>query len=380
MKLLINTATTLKGGGIQVAKSLIEECKKFNEHTYYVILGNALAKLIETDTFPDNFYFYKIHYRPATRIFSLKSRTDFFEKIEKSICPDMVFTTSGPAYWRPKAPHLVGFNIPHHIYPESPYFSKISRYRRLRWAGRKTITKYFFQNDSDAFVVQTDDVNHRLRDLFKIKAVYTVPNTCSAYYYDPKQFPNKLPKNNGDEYRLLTLSAWYLHKNLDIIPCVIDSLPEKIRQRVRFVLTLPKMVFEKEFPIKIRRYIENVGPLSVKEGPSLYKECDALFLPTLLECFSASYPEAMAMGKPILTSDMGFARSICKDAALYFDPMDPKDIAVKINALVKSKKIQNELVEKGKNRLQSFCSAQSRAEKYLQLCEQIRSKPCNENI
>ena len=58
MRLLINTSSTYKGGGVQVAKSFIEECKKFNEHEYYIVLGENIAKTIDTAIFPKNFTFY----------------------------------------------------------------------------------------------------------------------------------------------------------------------------------------------------------------------------------------------------------------------------------------------------------------------------------
>ena len=44
-----------------------------------------------------------------------------------------------------------------------------------------------------------------------------------------------------------------------------------------------------------------VGGVDIRECPSLYEQCDFMFLPTLLECFSASYAEAMKMRRPILT-------------------------------------------------------------------------------
>jgi UDP-N-acetylglucosamine:LPS N-acetylglucosamine transferase len=115
MKLLINSATTYKGGGVQVARSFIEECKKFQDNEYHVILSRNLSVLINRECYPANFHFYDIGYRPATRVFSFKPRDRYFKKLEKKIRPDVVFTTSGPAYWRPDAPHLVGYNLPHYI-------------------------------------------------------------------------------------------------------------------------------------------------------------------------------------------------------------------------------------------------------------------------
>ena len=99
--------------------------------------------------------------------------------------------------------------------------------------------------------------------------------------------------------------------------------------------------------------------------------CDALFLPTLLECFSASYPEAMLLKKPIVTSDLPFATTVCDNAALYFDPLDAEDIAKTLIKLVESSKIYNQLVERGKEQLRTFLTPQERAKKYLKICENI---------
>ena len=95
-----------------------------------------------------------------------------------------------------------------------------------------------------------------------------------------------------------------------------------------------------------------------------------MFLPTLLECFSASYPEAMYMKCPILTSNLSFAHSLCGDSAIYFDPLNPKDIAEKILYLAREKEVQNSLIAKGTAQLSFFDSFDTRADKYLQIIEQ----------
>jgi hypothetical protein len=132
MRILINTATTFKGGSIQVAKSFIEECKIYPEHDFIVVLGLNLVTLIDETSFPTNFTFLHISYRPATRVFSFKDSTSFLKEVENNHNPDVVFTISGPAYWRPKAPHLMGFNLGHYIYSDSPYFQKINLKRRIK--------------------------------------------------------------------------------------------------------------------------------------------------------------------------------------------------------------------------------------------------------
>ncbi|MDX1639039.1 MAG: glycosyltransferase family 4 protein [Balneolaceae bacterium] len=368
---MINTSSTFKGGSVQVARSFIEECVQFPEHEYHVLLGDMLSDLVSTANYPENFFFYNVGYRPATRVLSFRSQDHDFKDIEKEIVPDVVFTTSGPAYWRPEAPHVIGYNLPHYIYGESPYFKQIPLWKRVKWFLKGKVIQHYFKRDADAYVVQTDDVNRRLRDWIKSERVYTVSNTYSRHYDSPKQVQNKLPERKETEFRLLTLSAWYPHKNLKIIPDILELLPVHLKERVRFVLTLPEASYKQHFRAGLNGSVINIGPVKPDEGPALYKECDALFLPTLLECFSASYAEAMRMEKPIVTSDMGFAHSVCGGAALYANPEDPNEFAEKISDLADNPDLRRKLTEEGIKRQKAFPTARERAEQYLNICKRL---------
>ena len=133
----------------------------------------------------------------------------------------------------------------------------------------------------------------------------------------------------------------------------------------RFILTISPNEF----------FINNVyakevlllGNVSISECPSLYFQSDALFLPTLLECFSASYPEAMFMKKPILTSDIGFAKGICGDAAMYFNPLCPASIGEAIYRLANNVIERDKLIANGIKRLKVFDTYEERTKKYLKI-------------
>jgi len=370
LKILINTASTFKGGGVQVAASFINECKKIAKNQYYVVLGESVSKAIDKERFPNNFIFLNAPFRPATRFFKWTSHNKFLKDAEKEFKPDVVFTTSGPSYWRPKKPHVIGYNIPHYVYKESPYFKLISLKKRLWWKAMTVFGYYNFKYNGDAFVVQTDDIKLRLKKFIKTNAVHTVSNTINSNYLDFKAYPKKI-KNADEDFKLLTLSAWYPHKNLSIIPEVIKVLHQRNHFDVKFVVPLSPADFDR---LSSKESIINVGPVKIQEAPSLYKECDAMFLPTLLECFSASYVEAMKMEKPILTSNLGFAHTVCKKAAIYFDPMNAEEIASCIIQLKEDKKLQHDLIKAGNKRVQFFGTPFERAEKYLDICEQLISK------
>jgi glycosyltransferase involved in cell wall biosynthesis len=374
MKLLINTASADRGGSVQVALSFLTECKKVERHEYHVFLSPNVGKGVEQSSFPPNFHFHQMAQRPSSRVFSLKPMSRLFSELERSIKPDCVFTTSGPSYWRPRSPHLIGYNLPHYIYRDSPFWRRVGFRERLQFNLKSILIQWFFRRDADAYVVQTDDVNQRLKQFLGKTAVYTVSNTCSAAYYDSHRCAAKLPVRAEGEFRALTLSALYTHKNLEIIREVVDEFRSRLRPSPRFVLTIQQSDYDSVFGKNYTEEVVTVGPVPPSECPSLYEECDAMFLPTLLECFSASYPEAMVMRKPILTSDLGFAQTVCEEAALYFDPLSAIEIVDQFERLMDSDKLKSDLIERGGQRVKTFNDAHQRAKAFLSICEGLVRK------
>ena len=55
-------------------------------------------------------------------------------------------------------------------------------------------------------------------------------------------------------------------------------------------------------------------------------------MPILIETYSLPYLEAQMLGKQVFTSKRDFATELCKDYAIYFDPLNPKDI---VDVLIK---------------------------------------------
>jgi len=371
MRLIINNASTFKGGAEQVALSFIEECKQYPQHEFAIIIGKTLSTQINIDEYPDNFLFHVLEKRPATSFQTFYKTMRWFRNLEKEFHPDCVISTGGHGYWKPKAKHVSGYNMAHYIYKESPYFKLISTKKKIFWKLKKKFDFFFFGR-TDALIGQTQDVCDRLKQQFPHKPIYQVSNTIHSAFKKPAFNERKLPEKFSGEIRLLTVSAHYKHKNLSIIPKVIDRLIEKGVKNVRFVLTLPPNAYnDLVVDKKHEKYIYNVGPTPIKEVPALYDESDFMFLPTLLECFSASYVEAMYMKRPILTSDLGFAHTVCGNAAIYFNPLNPEDISNKIITLLEDTALQEKLVNNAQIMLRSYNTPESRAEQFLEVCQKV---------
>jgi glycosyltransferase involved in cell wall biosynthesis len=69
--------------------------------------------------------------------------------------------------------------------------------------------------------------------------------------------------------------------------------------------------------------------------------------PSLFEGFGVPVLEAMACGVPPLTSQGTSMQEIGGEAALYFDPNDPADMADKLMLIYKDESLRSRLVSRG---------------------------------
>lgn len=366
MKLFINISNLVMGGSIQVAHSFLFELAKIKTSNKYLICANKFSiKNININSFSSNFKFVIISSSPV----KFSSRLKVLKKlnlIANDFNPDIVFTLFGPSYWVPNAKHICGFADGWVYNPDSIVYSKLNFLSRLKRKLLNLVKTVRLKKEATHFILETEDAKNRLNKYLNIpkSKISVVSNTFNSVF-NQKFFEEKIPplfKNSS--FKLISISSYYPHKNLEIINSVIDYIPKKYD--IKFYLTLPEDIFLKKF--KNCDQIINLGPQFIGNCPRLYYWSDAVFLPTLLETFSASYPEAMIMEKPIITSNLSFAKDICASSAEYFNPLDPEDIAKKILNLYSDKNRYNQLIEFGKKQVKIFPNPNERAKKYLSIC------------
>jgi len=76
--------------------------------------------------------------------------------------------------------------------------------------------------------------------------------------------------------------------------------------------------------------VESRGNVSLDELVSLYRRASALVFPSLYEGFGLPPLEAMACGCPVACSAAASLPEVCGDAARYFDPEQPEEIAAAV--------------------------------------------------
>lgn len=118
----------------------------------------------------------------------------------------------------------------------------------------------------------------------------------------------------------------------------------------------------------VKGNIKYLGFLSLGELKKKYLFCKAVLYPSFYEGFGLPVIEALVMDCPVLTSQNTVMQEIAEASALYFNPIDPLDIAEKIR-MVYSEGFDRNLYLKNKKRVLEKYSWGTAAHKMLLLFE-----------
>lgn len=98
------------------------------------------------------------------------------------------------------------------------------------------------------------------------------------------------------------------------------------------------------------------GRVDDSQLKSLYTDAEFFVFPTLYEGFGLPPLEAMSCGTAVAASSIEVVREVCKDSALYFDPLSIEDMSLKMSRLLDDNILRNELILKG----EKLCSHYSK--------------------
>ena len=369
MRILINCSNLKRGGGLQVANSFCSLLNKYPQHNFIVVLSKYLintAKVIEY--YPNvQVVFYDI---PKSVRLILSGRDKLMDELVEKEKVEAVLTVFGPSMWIPKILHVSGFARPHCVLTDSPFFSRMRCLEYLKYYCERKILIWDFKRCAEVYFTENEFISEKLRRILKNKKVYTVTNYYNQIFDNQARWTDeiKLPAFSG--ITLLTIGASYPHKNFSIIVPTIKYLQNRYPTfEYRFVLTVSENELHLDNEYNYKDKIVFLGKVPLSECPNLYNQCDIVFSPTLLECFSAVYPEAMRMSKPIITTDLAITRSLCGDAALYYNALSPEAFGDAIYSMANDPKLRKDLIGKGKQQLIKYDNYDVRAEKLIKIME-----------
>jgi len=204
---------------------------------------------------------------------------------------------------------------------------------------------------SQAMIVQTDAMRQRIATL--APSLETRLHVIPSGYRTPASDPVIRPAVQGlvdqaEHPRLIYVSHPSEHKNH---LALVRAMPAISRTHPTATLLL---TLEKGSPPN-RRYaafIDNIqkeaarlgiadrlvwlGQLTADEVAHVLRSSDLTVFPSMAESFGLGLVESLAAGCPIAAADLPYAREVCGEAAHYFDPANPEDIANTVLAMLKN--------------------------------------------
>jgi glycosyltransferase involved in cell wall biosynthesis len=348
MKIFLDCSLLSIGGGIQVGLSIIQNIVNDPSiETVVVCTPQIDAQLDQTIKQKLKAY----HVVPNVSFYKKRQQGDYLCQLEAQYQPDLVFTVFGPSYWRSKAKNVQGFALGKMLYPEIRKFypSQLSRFKEsiFDWVKQK----FFFKN-VDNFLVETEVVKARLVDRFNISPqnIYVISNTYSPAFEQRLQERKKHIFADQSTITLFVPASFYVHKNLLILPKVLAELKKLNDKKVILKFTVPvnspgwQEISRVAAEYGVLEQITTVGHVPNHLICDEYLASNFVLCPSLVESSTAVFPESFIAERPLLVSDRDFARNLCEDAAVYFDPLDAIDIARKIDVVMNDQQLQNKLL------------------------------------
>jgi len=163
---------------------------------------------------------------------------------------------------------------------------------------------------------------------------------------------------------LLYVGNAYPHKNLERLIEAFEILIKKYQIDLQLVLVGEEDYFyrrlKKEAEVVILQSkgvfsrIVFAGFVSDDDLPILYQGAGVYVFPSLCEGFGLPSLEAMSFGVPVASSNATCLTEILGQAAVYFDPLNPRDMAEKISQILNSDGLRQDLIQKGFEQIKKY--------------------------
>lgn len=176
---------------------------------------------------------------------------------------------------------------------------------------------------------------------------------------EEKKVEQVLGKHKISKPYFLYVGNVYPYKNVGRLLDAIKILNEEMGKVAQLVLVGARDVFRERLERKIvqkgvLKYVILTGYVTDADLVDLYREAEAYVQPSLSEGFGLTSVEAMSLGTPVVQSDVSCLPEVAGDAALYFDPYSPKDMAEKLEKVLGNETLRQRLAKKGLARAKQF--------------------------
>lgn len=302
----------------------------------------------------------------------------------KSVGADLLFSFANIASNNPCVPQIVFVQQPNAFFDEGIPKRNFLKHLRMKFMRREILKG---AKASRAVIVQTEAMRRRmLKYAPELNGrIHIIPSGFCTPSLNPVIRPEKKALiDSSTRPRLIYVSHPSEHKNHINL---IKSLPEiiKLFPNTQLLLTLeksqPPNVRYATFVEKIKKTakefgVDNnlvwLGILTPDEVNYALSNSDLMVFPSLAESFGLGIVEAMATGCPVIASNLPYAHDVAGEAAAYFDPLYPKDIARAVVTILSDRQRLAQMREMGLSLKEKY-SYENIAKEMALLLQQVSS-------
>ena len=362
-RVLIDASNLVVGGGVQVGASVVDEILKMQSDQVSLarwpwlnsVRIEASPEVLANTTSPG----------VATQVIEIPRRSRARRIRPRSGDYDVSFVVFGPLYDAPRTKFtIMGFADGISLHPETALVRHL--HEKVFLQIRSRVSRELFSR-AGMIIAESTHVASSLHEIWHIETsrLKVLPNVINAVFFEPALQSEVTPIHSIIPTLAFPARA-YPHKNLAILGRAGVAYRQLYGEEVRFALTLTPEEW-RSLSDSTRRHSFNVGPLKISQIPSFLRQCRGTIFPSLLESFSVTPLEALAVGSPLLASDRDFVRSVVGDCAEYFDPVDPESVARAIRRVLTQP--DGSRISRGRDLIAGWPSAAARAEQYVKLID-----------
>jgi len=382
VNILLNFVPLKSGGGMQVGLDFVRQAKVHGSaHRWYLVAtaGTPLSRVEPQSNF------FVAHLVPRNALARLWFEVFGCIRVTRRVRPAVIYTQFGPQWpGARRFVNVVGCAYSNLVYPEIDFWGRLDLPRR--WLRKMIdILRERRVRQADVVVFETADLAERGVRLLGLDSdrVHVVQPSISSLvapdvlHEETRKRCEQIPCG----FRVLLLAAYNPNKNIELLPRVAQALANEHGDHdVLFLTTLPgdaavtRNITDMARDLGVASRVHNVGPVPQEGCAELYRCCDAVILPSQLESFSNTIAEAWTMQRPLLVSDLAWARALCGDGALYFRYDDAGEAARQIHAIKTDARLRQDVVHRGTRMLATYPTAEQRFRRYLDIIERYAER------
>lgn len=210
----------------------------------------------------------------------------------------------------------------------------------------------------------------------KIEVIY---EGVEANYREvgPEEIERVRKKYHLTKPYILYIGVWRVHKNLVGLIKAFGYLKNKYNPNIDLVVggkhDSGTSVFETIKKFNLKDNVLLPGFVAEEDLPALYSGAELFVFPSFYEGFGLPILEAMSCGVPVVCSNTSSLPEVAGEAAQYFDPYNPEEMAEAIREVLINKGLAETLRQKGFERVGNF-SWHRMAKETLSVYEQVGKK------